>query len=190
MVNTNKGSTHLGVLVVAIVFSIILVIPSYSTELTDGGVGSIINIIVETDNQLGSQVPDLRTYSTPANGSIIARVLVDNNDIHGFGVSLESERFGQLDWYDGGYPGTLEEGHSIVYTINLEQGAGSWGVDFPSIGETESLSLALPHEVFFDDNVTQATEAGEIVVRMKTTADPDLFHGVYRDVITYTIRDL
>ncbi|MDA1354186.1 MAG: hypothetical protein O3A01_06960 [bacterium] len=190
MVIKNMKLAHLGMLGFAILFSIFLTIPTYSVALTDGGVGSIINIIVESDNNLVSQVPDLRTYSTPIDGSVIARVYVDNNDIHGFGVTLESERFGQLDWYDGGYPSVLNDGHFIPYSINLEKGVGSWGVDFPDTTEVEGIDLDTQHEVFFDDNVIQATEAGEIIVKMRTSAKLSLFHGMYRDVITYTIRDL
>ena len=89
MVKTKRGIMHRKMWILLITIFVAFDAPLFATPLTDGGVGSIINIIVETDNKLVTDVPDLRSYNTPVGGSIIARVKVDNNDMHGFGVTIE-----------------------------------------------------------------------------------------------------
>ena len=48
--------------------------------------------MVENDNQLKQQVPDIRLQSTPPGGSTIARVYCDNNNFYGFSLTLESSQ--------------------------------------------------------------------------------------------------
>ncbi|MEK9727859.1 MAG: hypothetical protein VW397_07125, partial [Candidatus Margulisiibacteriota bacterium] len=50
-----------------------------SDALVEGGLDSIINIHVQTDNQLKSQVPDIRLNSTPPMGSTVAKIFCDTN---------------------------------------------------------------------------------------------------------------
>ena len=57
------------------------------------------------------------------------------------------------------------------------------------VRQVSDIGLGTAYEILFDDNVAQATEEGEIIVKIETGADPDLFHGCI-DVITYSIRDL
>jgi hypothetical protein len=176
------------------IFATCLLLPKWvfaNHALTDGGVDSIIDITVQSENKLGVDVPDLREYNTPVGGSIIAHVLIENNDLDGFGITLESERFGKLQYWDGGaYASPILPGHSISYLVNIEQGSGTWGTDFPQTSEVNGILLSPSKEIFFDDNVVQATHAGELIIKMELTKNPDLFHGTYRDVITYTLRDL
>ena len=48
--------------------------------LVEGGLDSVINITVVTDNQLKQQVPDIRTSNTPAAGSAVAHIYCKNNN--------------------------------------------------------------------------------------------------------------
>tara|TARA_A100001015_G_scaffold314866_1_gene425350 strand:+ start:907 stop:1458 length:552 start_codon:yes stop_codon:yes gene_type:complete len=157
-----------------------------------GELESLINIEVITDNQLKRDVPDIRTQSTPDEGSTIARIYCDNNNYNGFSLTLSSDRLGMLVFYKNNeYPSILDDGHYIDYTLDLNRGeTGYLGIDLPPEIETEGFSLSQPYEIFFNDNVVEATNNAEFVLKLHLINKLSLFHGVFRDTITITIKDI
>ena len=160
--------------------------------LVSGELDSIINIEVVTDNQLKQQVPDIRLQSTPPNGSTVARIYCDNNNYNGFSLTFKSDRLGKLVFYENNkYPEELDEGHFIHYTLDLLRGdSGTLGIDMPDEIERKNFGLSNSFEVFFNDNVLEATHDAEFILKMHTKNKLSLFHGVFRDTITVTIKDI
>lgn len=165
---------------------------SSGDTLVSGDLDSIINIEVITDNQLKQQVPDIRVQSTPPNGSTIARIYCDNNNYNGFSLTFSSDRLGKLVfWENESYPDELDEGHFINYNLDLIRGdTGILGIDMPDIVERKNFSLDQSHIVLFNDNVLEATHDAEFILKLHLQNKLSLFHGVFRDTITVTIRDI
>lgn len=157
-----------------------------------GALESIINIVVINDNQLKEEVPDIRLQSTPGDGSRIARVYCDNNNFNGFSLTFESDRGGKLMLYKNNeFPDQIKEGNYIQYKMDVLQGeSGTLGVMMPAESERMKILLNTPHELFFDDNITEATHQAELFINLHTERKLSLFKGVYMDTITITIKDL
>jgi hypothetical protein len=166
---------------------------AYSNDtLINGGIDSIINIKVETDNQLKNQVSDLRTQSSPSNGSVVARIYCDNNNYNGFSLTFVSDRFGRLVFFKNNeYPSQEKDGHFIAYTLDLVRGeTGQLGVDMPDEINRSAFQLSQPHVILFNQNVLESTHQAELLLKMHTQKKLSLFHGVFQDTITVTIADL
>ena len=89
------------------------------------------------------------------------------------------------------YPTEIKNGHYINYELDVNRGeTGTLGVDMPPISERRGLILTMPNEIFFNNNVHEATHNAEFILKMHTTKKSSLFHGVFKDVITVTIKDL
>ena len=160
--------------------------------LVSGDLDSIINIEVITDNQLKQQVPDIRVQSTPPNGSTVARIYCDNNNYNGFSLTFKSDRLGNLVFYENNeYPENLEEGHFVNYKLDLLRGdSGILGIDMPDEIERTNFTLGNSYEIYFNDNVLEATHDAEFILKMHVQNKLSLFHGVFRDTITVTIKDI
>jgi len=158
----------------------------------DGGIEGNISIRVASEPDFKQMVTDLRLYSTPNQGARFATIIVNNNDIDGFGINIHSERQGKLTLYrDNSYPLAELDGNYLSYTVDLIRGtAGILGTDMPPPSERSNINLATDYEVLFDDNVIQGTQDAELSLMIHTQANPDLFHGLFRDVFTVSIRDL
>jgi len=158
----------------------------------NGALDSTININVVTDNQLKQQVPDIRLQSTPAAGSTVARIYCDNNNFNGFSLTCVSDRLGRLVFYKNNeYPATQKDGHFIQYSLDLLRGeSGNLGIDMPPEIERKGFTLLNPFVVYFNDNVQEATDQAELILKMHTVKKASLFHGTFQDTITVTITDL
>lgn len=157
-----------------------------------GELDSIININVVTDNQLKEQVPDIRLQSTPVAGSTVARIYCDNNNFNGFLLTFVSDRLGRLVFYKNNeYPATEKDGHFIQYSLDLLRGeSGSLGIDMPPEIERKGFTLLNPFVIYFNDNVHEATDQAELLLKMHTVKKEALFHGTFQDTITVSITDL
>ena len=160
--------------------------------ITSGSLESIINIVVRNDNQLKQQVSDIRLQSTPPMGSTIARIYCDNNNHNGFSLTFQSSNAGRLMFLeDNEYPTEVKEGHFIHYTLDIVEGeTGTLGVDMPVESERKAWPMSVPHELFFNNNLVEATHAAELIMKIHTVKKSSLFHGVFQDTITVTIKDL
>ena len=181
--------------VICLFLNIVLsVIPGFCTGDTylSGDLDSIINIEVITDNQLKQDVPDIRLQSTPPNGSTVARIYCDNNNYNGFSLTFQSDRLGKLVFFKNNeFPANLNDGHFVNYTLDLIRGeTGILGIDMPDSIERTNFDLQDSFEVFFNDNVLEATYDAEFILKMHVPKKLSLFHGEFRDTITVTIRDI
>jgi len=160
--------------------------------LVEGGLDSIINITVVTDNQLKQQVPDIRTSDTPAAGSTVARIYCDNNNYNGFSLTFSSDRSGKLVFFKNNeFPSLMKDGHFINYTLDLLKGeTGQLGIDMPPENERLGFQLNDPYIIYFNDNIIEATHEAELILKMHTIKKAALFSGVFQDTITITITDL
>ncbi len=160
--------------------------------LVSGDLDSIINIEVVTYNQLKQQVPDIRVQSTPPNGSTVARIYCDNNNYNGFSLTFKSDRLGKLVFFENNeYPDSLEQGHYVDYRLDLLRGdSGILGIDMPDEVQRKNFTLGNSYEIFFNDNVLEATHDAEFILKMHVQNKLSLFHGVFRDTITVTIKDI
>lgn len=160
--------------------------------LATGSLDSIINIVVIEDNQLKQSVQDLRLQSTPSNGSRIARIYCDNNNLHGFSLTFESDKGGKLVFYEpNNHPIIPKEGEFIPYVVDVQPGEmGYLGTELPPESERLGLNLAQPAMILFDDNVFEATHQAELFLAIHTNKKASLFNGVYHDTITITIQDV
>jgi hypothetical protein len=158
----------------------------------NGALDSIININVLTDNQLKQHVPDIRLQSTPPDGSTVARIYCDNNNFNGFSLTFVSDQLGRLVFFKNNeYPATKKDGHFIPYSLDLLRGeSGSLGIDMPPEIERKGFTLFNPFVVYFNDNVEEATDQAELILKMHTVKKASLFHGTFQDTITVTITDL
>ena len=167
--------------------------PTFASDaLVHGGLDSIININVQTDNQLKSQVPDIRTSSTPPLGSTVAKIYCDNNNYNGFSLTFVSDRQGRLVFFKNNqYESENKEGQFINYTLDLVEGdSGELGLSMPAENERRGFSLFNPFVINFNDNITTATHQAELILKMHLIKKSTLFHGVFQDTITITITDL
>ena len=89
------------------------------------------------------------------------------------------------------FPDQIKEGNYIQYKMDVLQGeSGTLGVMMPAESERMKILLNTPHELFFDDNITEATHQAELFINLHTERKLSLFKGVYMDTITITIKDL
>ena len=180
--------------IICLLYSILNLIGAvYAQDATlDGALDSIINIDVVTDNQLQSQVPDIRIQSTPASGARVARIYCNNNNFNGFSLTFSSNQSGRLVFFKNNeYPSNIKDGHFIAYSLDLVRGeTGSLGLDMPPEIERKNFSLEQPFVVYFNDNISEATYDAEFLLNMHTIKKSSLFHGVFQDTITVTIADL
>ena len=174
-------------------FVFIVTTPSIADNaLVQGGLDSIINIRVETDNQLKQEVSDLRLQSTPTNGSTVARIYCDNNNYNGFSLTFVSDRLGRLVFLKNNeYVTEEDDGYFISYILDVLPGeTGHLGIDMPPEHERKGFTLTQPFVIYFNDNVDEATHEAELILKMHTQKKLSLFHGVFQDTITVTIADL
>ncbi len=172
---------------------LVLLSPVFADDaLVSGGLDSIININVVTDNQLKQEVPDIRLQSTPADGSTVARIYCDNNNYNGFSLTFVSDRLGRLVFFKNNeYPLEEKDGHFIGYSLDLLRGtSGELGLSMPPQVERTGFTLYDPYIIYFNDNVAEATHEAELILKMHTVKKASLFHGVFQDTITVTITDL
>ena len=159
---------------------------------TSGDIEGNISITVTSTGELREEISDLRTESTPQQGVPIAQIIVNNNDIDGFGINIQSDRGGKLMLFrNNNFPTSVMAGNHINYTVDLVRGTqGVLGASLPHVSERTSINLATPYEVLFDDNVVESTTNAELKLMIHTNAKKDLFHGLFRDIFIISIRDL